>query len=352
MELLSRIQTSCSLLNEFCNKKIFVEDGLSDYYEKLISKQLVANFEYLNELNVAERLNAAYGTPSLIDLSIGSIDEALLNKKNNHLRNAIDAIQPAIDYSNGSFYLFGSVVTGDSVDGWSDIDSMLLVNDQVLRSPAALVELRQRILFVNKKLVELDPLQHHGVLVQPIKLLEYYPDTSLPIKSLGPILGDNNKTSLRYLEIQTDAKLRNLDDLLKRIQDHHAEGVMRHHPYQGEYLLDRYQNSQNAMYQLKYYLGLFTLLPSMVAGALDQESYKPAAINSVYGKLNESSRDWLNRITDLRENWDADQNYDYIKNNKIPPQVYEYVPENYFEIGAKFAKNIQEILKASLQQSL
>lgn len=352
MELLNRIQTSCSLLNEFCNKKIFLDDGLSDYYEKLISQQLVANFEYLKEQNVAKRLNAAYGTPSLVELSIGSIDEALLNQENNHLANAIDAIQPAIDYSTGSFYLFGSVATGDSVDGWSDIDSMLLVNDQVLSSPAALVELRQRILFINKKLIELDPLQHHGVLVQPIRLLDFYPDTSLPIKSLGPILGDNKKTSLRYLEIQTGAKLRHLDDLLKRIQNYHAQGVMRHHPYQGEYLLDRYQNSQNAMYQLKYYLGLFTLLPSMVAGALDEESYKPTAINSVRAKLDESSRDWLNRITELRKNWDADQNYKFIRNNQIPPQVYEYVPENYFEIGAKFAKDIRQILMTAMPKIL
>lgn len=340
MDLLCRIEGFVSLLNEFCNKQMFLDDGIISYYERLVANQLVSNFQSIQDLNAGGRFAYQYGLSPLIKVATIPTDRAFSKGPNDHLSKAINATDFAINYKNGSFYLFGSVASGDSIQGWSDIDSMLLIDHEVLASVDALLDLRNKLLIVNENLKILDPLQHHGVFIMPRLFLEFYSDSFIPIDNLGPILTKCND-SIMFRRIQTGKTFQKLNGLLCNIESCCLAGVMKHHPFKGEFLLADYANSNNCMYQLKYYLGLFTILPSLVAGLRGQNSYKPIAIELLKEKLDGRSKDWLHRISQLRINWDAKNNFNYIKKNCVPPQVYEYIPSNYFELGAAFVRQIR-----------
>ena len=349
MKNLTKANSYVSLLNEFCNKQMLLKDGVTSYYEELIARQLVANYHSIEELGIKKSIVENYCLSQTINVQTGTIKKSLSTSVNRHLASAVESLDSVVRYVNGSFYIYGSAASADSVDGWSDIDSMLIVDRDVLYSVAELIDLRQLILNVNEKLRTLDPLQHHGVLIQPRMFLDFYPDTSIPLNNIGPILTDcNSNTLIQYRTIQTGLLPQKLTGILQDLDNCEVEGVMRHHPFKGEHLLANYKNSNNGMYQLKYYLGLFTILPSLVAQLRKEDSYKPVAIGAIKKMLDDRSKDWLERITDLRLNWDSNANEKYIKNNQIPPQVYNYIPANYFKLGAKFANAIREIIRNNI----
>ena len=146
MNPLSQIESYVSLLNEFCNKQMFIDDGVQSYYETLVAKQLVINFQALQDLNIGEAFIKSYCSSSSICIQALPISYGFTHLSTDHLASAIKATDQAIRYQHGSFYLFGSVATGDSIKGWSDIDSLLLVDNHVPSSVPDLLELRKRML--------------------------------------------------------------------------------------------------------------------------------------------------------------------------------------------------------------
>lgn len=345
MKNLTKVKSYLSLINEFCNKQMLLQDGVTNYYEDLIARQLIANYHSIEELGIKRMIYDEYALSPRVNVKTETITKSQLSSPNKHLASAVESLDSVMQYTGGSFYIYGSAASADSVDGWSDLDSMLIVDQSILGSVEGLIDLRRLILSVNEELRKIDPLQHHGVLIQPRTFLDFHLDTSIPINNLGPILTtSNSNTLIQYRTIQTGLLPQKLTGILQDVENCDVEGVMRHHPFKGEHLLANYKNSNNGMYQLKYFLGLFTILPSLVAQLLKEDSYKPVAVGAVKKILDDQSKDWLERITDLRSNWNSEANAEYIQNNRIPPQVYNYIPANYFSLGASFARVIRDLI--------
>ena len=60
------------------------------------------------------------------------------------------------------FLIHGSLSTLDYSLGWSDLDTLVIVNTDTLKDPVALVDFRKKINVAQKYLYEIDPIQHHG----------------------------------------------------------------------------------------------------------------------------------------------------------------------------------------------
>lgn len=63
------------------------------------------------------------------------------------------------------FYVHGSLATMDYVPGYSDMDALVIVKEQVLEDPAWAQDLRSRLLRCNAYQYLLDPLQHHPLFI-------------------------------------------------------------------------------------------------------------------------------------------------------------------------------------------
>lgn len=76
--------------------------------------------------------------------------------------------------------LHGSFATEDYVEGMSDCDTFGIVKDGVCRSVDQLLRLRAEMKLVWGFLYQLDPLQHHGIMLASSQDTHFYPETLFP----------------------------------------------------------------------------------------------------------------------------------------------------------------------------
>ena len=248
------------------------------------------------------------------------------------------------------FILHGSMATLDYSKGWSDVDTLVVVPSSTLCDTKKLLELRDTSYEAHKFLYRVDPLQHHGLIFASDCDLNAYPVHYLPCevleKSISMIEG-RNKISLSVRDSK-DECVKGLISRINLIRDSKKDGVFKHHAYQGEYLLENYKNSQNGMYQMKYFLGTFSILPSLVLCAQGSPCYKGDSFSIAKKLFSEEAWEVVNKVSKIREMWQHKERYPYF-GNKIPAWLIEELGENYFSIGDKILEEIEKICKELIE---
>lgn len=92
------------------------------------------------------------------------------------------------------FILHGSLATLDYIEGWSDVDTFAIINDDVVIDYKKLLRTRSLVFNIFKYFTIIDPYQHHGVFVVTETDTKFYPQAYLPFETLKyskVIIGDN-----------------------------------------------------------------------------------------------------------------------------------------------------------------
>ncbi|MHA1665153.1 MAG: hypothetical protein ACTSVW_04910 [Candidatus Njordarchaeales archaeon] len=82
------------------------------------------------------------------------------------------------------FILHGSLATLDYVEGWSDVDTYVIVRSNIVIDHKQLLKLRKLLFDIFKYFTVVDPYQHHGVFVCTELDTEFYPQAYLPFEVL------------------------------------------------------------------------------------------------------------------------------------------------------------------------
>ena len=77
---------------------------------------------------------------------------------------------------------------------------------------------------------------------------------------------------------------------------------------------------------------------------MGDDTDKKTALSLMDNLLSEESVRWIRAISNLRNEWNDRVGGNYQANN-VPLFVREYIPNNYFELGARFAGEILELLE-------
>lgn len=140
------------------------------------------NLADVNELQAQE--SESFGKKEFI-LSLNKFDE-WKSKENsevqsffNHLQDYVKKIEDKII----GLYLLGSYATHDYTT-WSDVDLLMILKEETLKEKKSLLECKKSIEKINKILLRIDPLQHHGVFILPEKELHNYSEAFFPISFL------------------------------------------------------------------------------------------------------------------------------------------------------------------------
>ena len=176
--------------------------------------------------------------------------------------------------------------------------------------------------------------------------LSYYDNSRLPIEVFSQMKSlKKGEDSFTYNPSQgkDQSKIR-LYNVLTKLIEANEKGVLETHAYANEYLLAEYKNKKNGMYQFKYYLEQFTLLPSLFLGATGAPCYKRDSFKKVESIFSKQAMDFIGKISYIRENWAKKEGPDYSL-NKIPGWVQQVIPENYFARGSLIAKEIEDLIK-------
>jgi len=325
--------TTSTLLSHFCNKEIYSDNRLSEYLQLIIAKQLAASFKstHLNEDTAG---NDFHYDVELYDSSYYSHSE----------RRVLDRIYGIVNGSGdelfSSFFIHGSMATYDYIPGWSDVDIFAVIPSGITQDAATLLKLRDIVREINDLILLIAPYQHHGLILLHEGQLNSYRGDILPVEIfpymksmkdgvnniMGKHIDDISSSKNRYMRV------------LNFLIGLGAENEMRTHAYQDQYLMNRYQNDDNSMYQFKYFLEQFTLLPSLYLSSIGKSCYKKYSFELVRGVFPDAALNWIDVISQVREDWRKHKN----KGNKIPDWVKQRIASNYFELGSEVADLIKK----------
>ena len=304
-------------------------------------KQLFANLIY--ESSFIEDLEE--------NKTIESQDINLLEFKKAHYKTKdskyLEPILRLAEYANENlkeflldFIIHGSISTQDYSIGWSDLDTLLIIKKEILKSPEKMIELRGHLLKILPELYIIDPLQHHQFIITTEKAMldsSYLIFPSETFKYSKSLFGEktvkisnsrNNKTTKKSL-----LAVNNL------FQKSFESGYMNHHKKENIALEDNFRNKY-CMYQLKYFLSCIMILPTYYLDSIGNSCYKKYSFEKFYSMLNIDS-EILDKATKIREVWPEREEFPY-KGNKIPDWVCELLGNDYFKRAYNFSLEISK----------
>ena len=246
---------------------------------------------------------------------ISNLIEFLSNEKNLYIKH---------------FLIHGSLRDMEYVPGWSDLDTWVIVSDQVFHKKNRLLELKKIFIELNKFLLEVDPIAHHGFILLLESDLTNYDESILPIQVLkraGSLIQNDvikiniSENSLKKSRRFTDMKI--LFDMFNKTGEFH------HHPYMGRYLTKDSLFNNEGMYQLKYLISLVMSVPVLYFTEIGKPVYKSESFES-FSRIFPDYVDIINIFSEIRKCWGNHENHPYIP-NKIPEWLTKKIPENFIE---------------------
>jgi hypothetical protein len=135
--------------------------------------------------------------------------------------------------------------------------------------------------------------------------------------------------------------VRRFISIYETIKTAYSGGVLRHHEYNGEYLMRNFLNYKNAMYQLKYFLSVIVILPSYFMNILGEYPTKSQSIEDCRDIMKGAGFEIIDKATLVRNNWNTFP----VSSNEIPSEVMDILGENYFLEGYNLIKEMKKHLE-------
>lgn len=319
---------------------------------KYINWYLSSKPKFINEIYhydkalLAELILSSIKTKSTETMQSG-FDVQIYNLKKDHRSSIIkqEIIELKKLINEYKFYIYdglvhGSYSTNDMKAGWSDLDCLIILKKENFNNILDVDNIKEFSNKANLILKKIDPLSHHDFqYIFNSDLLGLHSSIFSPIL-INECISLLNKNSIRIkFEHIVDKNFTNIAYFSKVFSNAVVEGYLNHHPFNGTYLQNHYLNSDNGMYQLKYMLSVLVLMPALGFTSLGIYISKPDAI--LLAKKLFKNIDWsiIDICTEIRNLWPIYES-NSLFSNKIPVWIFNYLPENYFEMAEEFTKNL------------
>ncbi len=183
-----------------------------------------------------------------------------------------------------TFFIHGSLATMDFVPGFSDLDTLLVLKQEICINSQRLENLRQKIQAAKKMLRVVDPLEHHGFIFSNEQNLNYYPQHYLPITVLryAKVLGGTRSLTFNLRDSSEEAK-ENFYHYYNIFKEIAKTGVIKNKPGGPEY-------------QLKWFVSMLLLMPSLYLQAKGIYLYKKYSFDLV-------RHPFLDKLQNARKNF-------------------------------------------------
>lgn len=330
--------STATVLSHFCNKTIYSDNLLSNYLVDILARQIADSYKVIDG-------NCILSSGENFSISVGRFD--CDQYANNGATTLVDIYKIVNNEANSlfsDFYLHGSMATLDYVHGWSDVDILAVIPREVLTDRYRLILLRNTVLQINEIISKICTFQHHGVMLITEYDLQNYTGHILPTEVFGYMKSMKKGKSIIKGRLLDDVqqKTNKFFRVLDFIGQINKESVMKSHAYNDEYLLSEYRNAENGMYQFKYYIEQFMLLPALYLSSKGQDCYKKYSFDAVRDVFPSEAIEWIDLVSKVRSEWE-ERPYDY-QSNRIPDWVRRLVPKDYFQVGDDVATAIKNKL--------
>ncbi len=236
--------------------------------------------------------------------SLVNLGQYLRNHIGTHIKHAV---------------LHGSYATGEAIP-YSDTDILLIVNNSVFTNRNTLAKVGLHLNKLYRMMIDIDPLQHHGVLVLPESSLNNWPCSIFPPEIFSyscSFKGFDQNLNLFHNQkgnYQKSDLLNHLNRLSKLLFENRFPG--------------------NA-YEIKSLLSEFMLLPSLyIQTKSDKGVYKKESFQLAASDFDSNIWQVMNDVSALRELWPVYSNAPILKNHQwVTPRLRKIQKSNHFEIS-------------------
>jgi len=314
-----------SQLNWFLSNKSKCIDSIPFYEMDLFRLPLLDHVKLLRE---------SHGTNKKTKINFLSTD--LSEYDNDKYFDCITEIRRALSSNENiisDFIIHGSLADMNIVRGWSDFDSMCIINDDVLSNHAMFVSLIKLARNLTNISYQVDPYQHHGIHFIFESELGRYPEIYLPSNLFEDAKSLMGKSCIElHSDLALSSQIKRFKSINLLFESSLESGVMMHHAKDGAYLRNNFMDSQNAMYQFKYFGCLLMILPSYFINLQGIKCKKSESF--IIAKEMISKENWkiIEDFSYLRSNWTKK----YENDNRIHSEIMKLFDYNYF----RAAKNL------------
>lgn len=321
-----------NLINWIFQKKSI---DLKSYEKKMLLNTIYNNIEIMNENIVISKKNYKYNI-SKINNNVYDIDylKPVLLIKNyieKHLKKFIKCT-----------LLHGSICDLHYIKGWSDLDIIIVLNSCSFELMDELMDNLYKFYELEDFLYKIDYLQHHGIqFIMDLDLKMYnnifYPHNLFTYcKSLCDdiildinCLEDNNNNNI--------AMKKHFFNIHKLFEESYKTNIFKHHAYEGKYLQGEF-NDKNNMYQLKYFLSVVALLPSLWLNMAGVVIEKSKSFNICRNFISRKNWEIVDLSTKIRNEW----NIYPVNNNIIPDYIIKSLGKDYLKKGYYLINEMKE----------
>ncbi|MHA2038553.1 MAG: hypothetical protein ACW98X_19135 [Promethearchaeota archaeon] len=297
--------------------------------------------QMFNQLHDSYNLLPINDSPT-INIDISPIDKS--KYESNYLKpikTICNLINDQLSDFVDTVLLHGSMTKSDFVKGWSDVDIICVIKASKIKD---LHNVRDTFLLLEDELYKIDHYQHHGIQYITDKDLLFYPDVFYPHELFKYTLSLFGKTNISIKQRDDISTRKSYFDsvysLLKRAVD---TGVLYHHKYKESYLVNNFKNIQN-MYQLKYFLSLISLLPSLWLNLAGVVVTKERSFKYIKLFISDENMEILYNADKIRSMWDENTN---VKDNNIPVYIQNILGLDYFEKAFKLITELNDRMSLS-----
>ena len=314
------------MLTWFLDPRSAVLDAEGDHRPRALASHLACCYRHLGRLRPAGRPVAT--SPTCFDA-------------NGYLRDDYEFRRGVVDLCDAMrrlegefithFYLHGSLATLDYEKGWSDVDTFMVIKQEVVTDDGRLHALRQRCLAAWPLLLAIAPLQHHGLIVATEEDLVSYPSHYLPLPVFDHALSVlDAPPAVFQLRPAAGGSLRSLTDRRDALAEAVATGILRHHPKNGVYLQGGFRNAADAMGQLHALLDYAMLVPAVFLDAIGEPCYKRESFARARPYFSDAAWTIIDRATEIRRTWPAIEGLSY-EGNAVPAWLQDILGPDYLQ---------------------
>lgn len=238
-----------------------------------------------------------------------------------------------------NFLVHGSYSDLKIIKGWSDFDAIA-----VIKRSAFSINNRSRVLNVCNNLDTLmrkiDDHQHHGIHYIFEEELKSYPDLYLPHSILK-----NTKCLVNSTEIElnlVDSKKyqgARLQSIYKLLKTSSRTKILMHHSKDNTYLEEDFKNLKT-MYQLKYFLCVVMLLPTLWLNSQGIYCKKSESFRLIKKYFTKKELELITCASLVRSKWNQSKTTQ-MEIDLIPTWVKDELGLNYLARGGKLAECLE-----------
>ena len=240
------------------------------------------------------------------------------------------------------FLIHGSYASNDYIDGWSDLDTFVVISDDCLLNYKYLIKLRSSLKRFYKILLTYSPFQHHGLIFFSKADLLNYNNNLMPVEALkynySIINPKKNDLEINILSNKSISAKKSLKERLYYIKIALKDGYYQHHVFGNRKLKVPIEINDQSIKQFIAHVNYILNIPILFLSSIKKSSHKKASYKIFYKKIkNTEVERFIRKHEYFRKNWKK-----FKSTKKINLKILNYFGENYFN---ECKKTIEFILK-------